>query len=359
MLEDELRAAFARHESQAPSAEAVAAAIEEGYRRRRRRGRLRSAGVALAVAAMVAVPSIAVAVSRQKPLRVPAASSPAAVSPAATPLNILILGTDARSPGQRARSDAIIVVHIPATRDGAYVMTVPRDTAVTPPGYPTMNANAPYFVGGMPLAEKTIGGLLGVTFDAAAVTTFDGLSQIVSVAGGVELCVDQRTISIHIGHTKDGRFATPYRMTGQGMQRVPGVTPEVYEVGCHHFAGWQAVDYVRQRMLVDGPGGAGAVRDKHIRDLLQALARQVLTNPVRAAAVLKVASQAVTVDTGGMQLLDWLRVLSPVSNHVQGLEYDPRLGTQIRQAFADDDLARYLAGQQPSQPVTTPPSPRR
>src|SRR5262245_123086 len=144
MIEEELRAAFARHESQAPAAAAVAAAIEEGYRRRRRRGRVRSAGVALAVATTLAAPSIAGAASHH-PQHPAVPGVPVLTVPAARPLNLLILGTDERVPSQRGRSDAIIVVHIPAAHGSAYVITVPRDTSVEIPGHGTDKVNSAFF----------------------------------------------------------------------------------------------------------------------------------------------------------------------------------------------------------------------
>jgi anionic cell wall polymer biosynthesis LytR-Cps2A-Psr (LCP) family protein len=315
----------------------VAAAIAEGVRHaRRRRGRVRATGAALAVAAVVSVPSTTVAVSTDL-LGVPAAPARPATS-----LNVLLLGTDARHPGDRARTDTIVVVHIPASRDRAYLVTVPRDTPAAIPGHGTEKVNSAYLLGGASLAESTVSTLVGVPFDAAATVTFDGLSQLVQAAGGVNLCVDRRTTSIHIGHTADGRLAAPYRTSGTGMQRVPGVTPEVYDVGCRRFAGWQAVDYVRQRMLVDGARDGMAERDKHARDLLQALLDQVGTNPARLSAVLVASRTAVALRSGDLSLTDWLGVLRGVRD-LHGIEYVPRYAPDLRQALATDTLDAYLA----------------
>src|SRR4029434_591536 len=53
------------------------------------------------------------------------------------PLNYLLIGSDfkARSPGEGQRSDTIIIVHIPATLDRAYLISVPRAVRVETPSY--------------------------------------------------------------------------------------------------------------------------------------------------------------------------------------------------------------------------------
>jgi anionic cell wall polymer biosynthesis LytR-Cps2A-Psr (LCP) family protein len=257
-------------------------------------------------------------------------------------LNVLLLGTDARHPGDRARSDAIIVVHIPARGNRAYLISIPRDTTVPITGYGTQKVNAAYYYGGAALAGKTVGSIVGVSFDATVSVTFDGLSQVVQAAGGVNLCVDRRTTSIHIGHRSDGSFAAPYHFTGNGVVRVQGVTPEVYDVGCHHFTGWQAVDYVRQRMLIAGSANGIVDRDEHVRDLLQALVKQVGTNPARLSAMLVVASKALALDTGRFSLTSWLAMLRGVAD-LLGVEYAPAYAAQLRKALATDTLDAYLS----------------
>jgi LytR_cpsA_psr family len=58
----------------------------------------------------------------------------------------------------------------------------------------------------------------------------------------------------------------------------------VYHVGCQHFVGWQALDYVRQRELIpDGDYG----RQRNQQQLIRALAAKVtashlLSNPLAA-----------------------------------------------------------------------------
>lgn len=77
MIEDELRATFARHEMLTPAAGPVRAAIQRtAVRRRRRRLAARAAGVALAVLAVASVPALG---------RTLVAPTPSVVEPAESP----------------------------------------------------------------------------------------------------------------------------------------------------------------------------------------------------------------------------------------------------------------------------------
>lgn len=248
------------------------------------------------------------------------------------PANVLLLGIDTR-PDQSAtdpsRSDSIIIVHIPASHDRAYLVSIPRDTLVQIPadprsGYPggqnKINAafafgsqNGGGIPGGTALLASTIKTLYGIGFDAAAVVDFAGFKQVVDVLGGVGMCVDEKVTSIHIGFTADGVMAprAPFRQDADlNLYPVPGITPQVYNPGCQHFNGWQALDYTRQRdLLANGDGDYG--RQRHQQQFIKAVvhgifAQGVLTNPGKLAAVLDTVGKAMTVDTGGIPLQDWI-----------------------------------------------------
>jgi anionic cell wall polymer biosynthesis LytR-Cps2A-Psr (LCP) family protein len=134
-----------------------------------------------------------------------------------------------------------------------------------------------------------VGDLLGVQIDGGAVIDFTGVQRVTEAVGGVELCVDQRTVSIHLGSDPSTGRAGPLR---------PGMQPVVYEPGCRHFAGWQALDYVRQRKsLAHGVED----RDAHLRQFLAALARE-LGDPVKLAKAMPVAGSALDLHLGDVSL---------------------------------------------------------
>jgi len=338
MDEDELRAVFARHEHLTPAAEPLKAAIREGYRRRwRRRLVLRSVGAA-AVALSVPVP-------------VPLSTvTPPALRPG--PLTFVLAGID-RPPGADvARSDTVLIAHVPAARDKVYLVSVLRDSYVSIPGHGRDKLNAAYAYGGFPLLQQTLRSDFGIAVDGGAVADFTGLQRVVDSIGGVDMYVDEDTVSIHIGWTKDGRQKPPYL----GTRPVPGVTPQRYRVGYQHLTGWQAVDFVRQRVLL--PHG-DADRQRHVRQFLTALltrARSLLSDPQRASAFLDSLQQAITVDTGGMALLELLRAVDKVGTPI-GLQAATSTlvadgmvgevltpdGTSLLAAVAHDDVDAWIA----------------
>jgi LCP family protein required for cell wall assembly len=224
------------------------------------------------------------------------------------PLNFLLLGSDAR-PLENAdgtRADTIIVAHIPASLDKVYLLSIPRDLRVEIPPYPLngfegsrekINAAYQHAGGGgdgVQLLSMTLSNLLNIRFDGAALVDFTGFQNVVKALGGVDMCVDHRVVSEHIGFDSEGKYLHPH----------DGGTPVVYEVGCRQFNGWQALDYVRQRYsLPDGDYG----RQRHQQQFLQALLRKAraqgfATNPIKLDRLIRAVAGTLTVDTGGMSL---------------------------------------------------------
>jgi LCP family protein required for cell wall assembly len=252
------------------------------------------------------------------------------------PLNILMVGTDERPDGSNdgngARSDSIIILHITANHQGAYLVSIPRDTRVQIPAFPKSKyaggpdkINSAFFFGsqngagrsgGFELLALTIKRMTGISFDAAAIVNFSGFKSVVKALDGVDMCVDEKTISIHVGFDSKGRYALPFRMTPDLQPiPVPGVKPQVYMPGCQHLTDWQALDYVRQRELIpDGDYG----RQRHQQQFVKAVAKKtvsagVLTNPQKMDAVMRAAGKTLTVDPGRAALTDWLFTLKDIN----------------------------------------------
>jgi LCP family protein required for cell wall assembly len=251
--------------------------------------------------------------------------------------NILLMGLDNRpnqNPKDLVRSDSIIIVHIPASHDGAYLISIPRDLWVHIPAFSKThfggqdekinaafafgNQNGGGYAGGVELLAKTIAQYWGITFNAAAIVDFQGFQQVVNVLGGVTMYVDQETTSVHVGYDKNGVEKMPYRInasTGRIEGKVAGVTPVVYHVGTQHLAPWQALDYVRQReLLVHGDYD----RERHQQQFIKAIFKEILTKNVlldhdKLTKVLDVVGKAMTVDTGGVSIPDWIFAMRGIS----------------------------------------------
>jgi LCP family protein required for cell wall assembly len=256
-----------------------------------------------------------------------------APAPAGGGLNILLVGIDERagSPGAGIRADTIMIAHIPAARDRVYLISIPRDSRVEIPAYRRTGyaggvdkINAAYEhgargpggrTGGFELLGLTLRRLTGIAFNAGAIVNFDGLRSVVDAVGGVDMCVDVETTSIHIGwDIATGKQGVPYTLSPPSFDKprpVPGMRAQVYRVGCRHFVGWEALDYVRQRELIpDGDYG----RQRHQQHLVKALTARLtraglLTDPFALDRTLRALGNSVTFDGNGRSLTDWILTL--------------------------------------------------
>lgn len=229
-----------------------------------------------------------------------------AVTALTGPLNFLLIGSDARAsnPSMGARSDTIIIVHVPATMDRAYLISIPRDLRVAIPPMTSVNfsgeltkINASFQyggqgAGGVQLLSETLTQLIGIRFDGAAVVNFGGFDKVVRELGGVHMCVDEQVRSIHTDH--------------------------LFTKGCQDLTPAQTLDYLRQRETL--PGG-DFDRQRHQQQFLKAIfektfANGLTQNPLNLDKVIRDVGKSLTVDTNGVpldQLAFTLRNITPAS----------------------------------------------
>jgi LCP family protein required for cell wall assembly len=250
-------------------------------------------------------------------------------------INFLLAGVDERGNPDDVRADSIMVLHVPEAHDRGYLISIPRDTYATVPRFAKGNdrhagsqekINGAYRAGGgskghgMELLAQAVNGLTGLKFQGGAVVNFDGFRSIVGALGGVDMCIDEKVTSIHIGtNIKTGKFASPYKIDDAGIPQyqIPGTRPQVYEKGCRHLAPWEALDYCRQRdLLENGDGDYG--RQRHQQQFIKAMmkgaaSRSVVTNPAKLDAVLKATSKAFTFFGNGIAVEDWIFTLKDIN----------------------------------------------
>ena len=189
-----------------------------------------------------------------------------------TPLNFVLMGTDARDTDERGRSDVLMVMHIPGDREEAYLVSLPRDYWVEIPGHGTAKINAAYSFGGPSLTVETVEALLDVPIDHTAVINFDGFVSVIDALGGVTVINRQASSS--------GGFDFPK--------------------GEVELTGKSALQFVRERKnLQDGDFG----RAERQRDVLKAIvtkltSRGVLTNPSTFREAVTSLAPNFTVDGG-------------------------------------------------------------
>ncbi|WP_433530512.1 LCP family protein [Micromonospora sp. CA-263727] len=202
-------------------------------------------------------------------------------------LNILLVGTDSRDPDapmDRAgewRADTIIVMHIPADHQEAYLVSIPRDLYVPIPesagaacdSGQRRKINAAFAFGGLPLAVRTVECFTDVHIDHVMALDFAGFKQVTDAVGGVDLKVERTITSIH----------KPYRK---------------FTKGTNHMNGAEALDWIRQRkQFPDGDFARMRHQQEFLRALLdKAASTGTLTNPKKLNAFLRSVTDAATVD---------------------------------------------------------------
>lgn len=210
----------------------------------------------------------------------PAASQGKDGKPA--PVNILLMGSDARSASLESskdghasdqRSDTLMLLHIPADRKNLYVMSVMRDTWIDIPGKGEAKINAALATGGVPLVVQTMEGLFGVRIDHVADMDFQGFEALTNALGGVEINVPYAFKSFHM----------PGKTFSKGPQLMDGAT---------------ALAFVRERYAF--PDG-DYQRVKNQQAFLKAVMSKMLTagtlsNPVTISDIVTKFSPYVSVD---------------------------------------------------------------
>jgi LCP family protein required for cell wall assembly len=251
-------------------------------------------------------------------------------------INLLLVGIDERTADTGIRADSIMIAHIPVAHDSVYLTSIPRDARVKIPAHPKtryeggmdkINAafqwgsqNGGGRDGGLELLAETVSDLAGgMKFNAAAIVNFDGFRGLVNAVGGVRMYVDEKVTSIHIGqNTKTKKEGAPYYLDASGLPigLRPNMQPKVYTVGWHDFAAWEALDYVRQRDLLEkGDGDYG--RQRHQQQFIKAIMSKtmsagVLTNPGKVAGVLNSVGKAVSFYNNNIPLVDWIFTLKGI-----------------------------------------------
>lgn len=246
------------------------------------------------------------------------------------PIDMLLLGVDARErwAADNVRSDTIIVLHIPASHDQAYLISIPRDTEAQIPadsksgyrgGVDKINAafffgaqNGGGWEGGARLMAKTIKNMTGISFDGAAIINFGGFKNVIDALGTIRICVSHEVKSHHMSMV-DGKpmWNADARKTGKPR------TPVVHKKGCREMPGWAALDYARQRY---GLPNGDYDRQQNQQQLIKAMAKKatakgVLANPLKLKQLIDAAGKALVLDIGTVQIADFIFTLKGVTGN--------------------------------------------
>ena len=181
-------------------------------------------------------------------------------------INILAMGVDSRNPADAPHSDTMIVLSLDPANRKARMVSIPRDLAVTVPGYGQLSKiNAGYFqgvvqggiAGGPPYAAFTVEHSLGVPINYYAVLDFNKFRKLIGALGGVDINVDQ--------DINDQAYPAD---VGSGF------SPFIISKGMHHMDGITALKYVRERHAYADQDGS---RIRHQQQLISALRDKALS----------------------------------------------------------------------------------
>lgn len=223
----------------------------------------------------------------------PSAGGTPAVQPAplSNQINILLLGSDARTKEDPGRSDSIMLAGLNTVTGKVVLLSIPRDTRVMVPGHGIGKINATtnkdvYGDGSILLLEKTVQGLIpGIHVDYYVRTNFAGFARVIDALGGVTIDVEERMY---------------YKAADTLIDLRPGV---------QHLNGAKALAYARFR--ADGVGDFGAWggeehgRVARQKKLLKAVIAQTkdLHNAWRLPKVIDVVQEAVVTDLPASDML--------------------------------------------------------
>ncbi|CAL9481698.1 Polyisoprenyl-teichoic acid--peptidoglycan teichoic acid transferase TagU [Streptomyces sp. enrichment culture] len=223
-----------------------------------------------------------------------------------TPLNILLIGSDARDSeenqqlggaretfGSTPLADVQMLVHLSADRTNMSVISMPRDTLVHIPKctdpddgtvYPASNGrvmtNRSLGHGGPGCTVATWQELTGIHIDHFVMVDFAGVVSMADAVGGVPVCVDA---NIH-SRTSDGK--------GSGLKLEKGTTD---------IQGEQALQWLRTRYgFEDGSDLARAeAQHMYMSSLVRRLRENAtLSSPNKLRRLAEKATEALTVDPG-------------------------------------------------------------
>ena len=227
--------------------------------------------------------------------------------------NFLLVGSDTRAGAtaedgvgsedsvQGARSDTVMIAHIPKNRERVVVLSFPRDLEVTRPAcegwdsktgnytgqqHPEekrVKLNTAYMVGGPKCVTKLVQNLSGLAINHFVGIDFHGFKGMVDAVDGVEVCVERPM--------KDKELGVVVPEAGKAVRLV----------------GDQALNFVRARKVEGDPTadyGRIIRQQRFLSSLLRkAMSSEVLLNPGKLTNFVKAFSKSTFGDNIGVDQL--------------------------------------------------------
>lgn len=266
-------------------------------------------------------------------------------------LNVLVVGTDSRDDlsedelaelgtesNEGLLTDTIMLVQLDPRRDGAAIISFPRDLFVTRCDGSKGRINAAYAVGertdvgGPSCLVETVTDLTDISVNNYVEVDFSGFIDVVETLGGVTMYLDK-----------------PLRDRAAGLD---------LSSGCVSLDGTDALSFVRARHL-DNDFGRIARQQRFLKEIVdEVMSAGTLVNVPRLASLIQSAADAVEVDSelslGGMRRLAAslrgasaerleTRTVPAVQRRVDGADYVVAEDGEAEQLFSDFRAGRLIA----------------
>ncbi|MEU8852997.1 LCP family protein [Streptomyces sp. NPDC048564] len=222
-----------------------------------------------------------------------------------TPLNILLIGSDARDSKENQKlggaketfggtplADVQMLLHVSADRTNMSVVSMPRDTLVDIPKCTDPDSGDVYQARGRAMTNQSLGRggpgctvatwekLTDIHIDHFMMIDFSGVVSMADAIGGVPVCVNANI------HSKDSQGH------GSGLKLEKGTT---------YVKGEQALQWLRTRYGFED--GSDLARAKAQHQYMNSMVRELrknakLSNPGKLRALAEAATNALTVDPG-------------------------------------------------------------
>lgn len=260
-----------------------------------------------------------------------------------TPLNILLIGSDARDSkanqklggaketfGGTPLADVQMLLHLSADRSNISVVSMPRDTMLKMPKCTDPDSGKVYEAstldvqtneslgrGGPGCTVATWYELTGITIDHFMMIDFAGVVSMADAVGGVPVCVDANVYS----HTSDGK--------GSGLKLEEGTTS---------VKGKQALQWLRTRYGFEDNTDLGRTKAQH--QYLNSMVRELrkgtkLTDPGKLMNLAEAATSALTVDNG----LDTVKKLYDLAEELKKAPTDRITMTTMPNVYGTGEYA--------------------
>jgi LCP family protein required for cell wall assembly len=205
---------------------------------------------------------------------------------AAEAMNILLAGADAGGgpsiaeavesgewPPYSHRSDTIMILHVTADREKAYLVSVPRDTWTEIEGIGMSKINAAFALGGPSLYVQTLEEFTGLRMDHLAIIDWNGFKDLTTALGGIPVYIPEDVYD-----------------PSQDVQ---------WEAGKQDLEGKRALQYVRMRYGLENGDFDRIKRQQNFlrQTLRKLLSNGTTSNPIRLTNAVEAITKYLTVDS--------------------------------------------------------------